>query len=100
MLREIPFKLLLEWEAYDKLEPIGGLRGDWQSAAICRMLMDIAAAKTGSRKRFRTQDFLLEFGEERPVVEVRQTWQEQKMIGQMYAAAFNTPDKPKGRRKK
>jgi hypothetical protein len=93
MLRKLPFKQLLAWEAFDELEPIGGRRGDWQAASICSMLMNLAG------KRARTSDCLLEFGEEREVPPApapqRQTWQEQKMIGMMFAAAS-----AKGGRKK
>ena len=89
MLRRLPFKQLLEWEAFDQLEPIGGRRGDWQAASICSMLANIAIAKGRSRKRFQVKDFLLEFGNARPSPSGRrQTWQEQKMILMQIAEAM------------
>lgn len=90
MLGELSFKQLLEWEAFDELHPIGEKRGDWQAASICRVMMDIAAAQCGSKKRFRNADFLLEFKDE-PESELEsqpksQTWQEMKMYARMYVA--------------
>ena len=88
MLGELSFKQLLGWEAFDALHPIGELRGDWQAASICRVMMDIAAAQSGSKKRFRNTDFLLEFKDEpeQVVQPRRQTWQEMQMIARMYVA--------------
>ena len=98
----------IKWRAYDETEPIGGARGDWQAASISSSLWNIAAMQAGSKKRFRTSDFLLEFGDdEKPIVEAAeplrksvytQTWQEQKMIGMMYAAAFNSDEQKKKKR--
>lgn len=93
MLRELPAKQFLEWQMFDQLNPIGDLRRDWQAASICAVIANIAAAQGRSKKRFKVQDFLLEFGEERERPERRQTWQEQKMIIQMVHAAFNSPKK-------
>jgi hypothetical protein len=91
LLHELSWRQFLAWKAYDELEPIGGLRGDWHAASICTMLANIAAAQSGSKKRFRVADFLLEFGPERAPIETpRQTWQEQKMIAMMCAAAANS----------
>lgn len=99
MLRELPSGEFMEWQAYDKIEPIGGLRGDWHAASICATLMNIACARAGSKTRFKPKDLLLEWREEQPTVEVpaapRQSWQEQKMIAMMFAAASNTPTKRK-----
>lgn len=104
MLRELPFKKLLEWEAFDQLHPIGDRRGDWQAASICRVMMDIAAASCGSKKRFRNSDFLLEEftdQEREPLEEPKQTWQEMKMLARMFATqsqADLTKKKKKTRR--
>lgn len=76
--------------AYDLLEPIGDLRGDYQAASVCSVIANIAAGQSGSNKRFRVQDFMLEFGNEREIPQAEsaptQTWQEQKMIGMMFAS--------------
>lgn len=97
MLRGMPWKDLMRWQAYDAIEPIGGVRGDWQSASVCSSVMNAMAISHGSRKRFRTQDFLLEFtDEERPKVEVQaqgQTWQEMRMYAQMFALSSTSKKK-------
>jgi len=88
VLEELTFPQFLEWFAYDALEPIGGRRGDWQAASVCSAIANTAAARSGSKKRFLTRDFLLEFGADKPTpAPSRQTWQEQKMIAMMFAAA-------------
>lgn len=100
MLREMPWRQFLEWEAYDQVEPIGQKRGDWQAASIVTALYNVAASLTRSRKRWRVKDWLLEFTTEGPskavVTPARQTWQEQKSIAMMFAAMANaTPAKRK-----
>ena len=87
------------------LEPIGGLRGDWQAASVCAMLANLEAARRGAKHVFEPSDFLLEFKEksdeprvERPTpAPPRQSWQEMKMIGMAWAAASQAPRK-RGRR--
>lgn len=99
MLREMSFTDFLQWQAYDQIEPIGAVRGDWQAASICSMMANLTAMYAGSKKRYRTKDFLLEFGEEREVKETkddgRQSWQQQKMIAQMFVAMANAGTKRK-----
>ena len=95
MLRELTFKQFLELREYDRISPIGDRRGDWQAAAICALLANLAATRGHSRKRFKVKDFLLEFGDEK--IAPRQTWQEQKMIAQMVAIALTEPDKKRKR---
>jgi len=98
MLRQLSMKKFLEWMAFDKLEPIGDKRGDWQAAVICSTLANIAVAKTRSRKRFKTKQFLLEFGPDKPLAQgQQQSWQEMKMIAQMVAIAFTDRPKKKGK---
>ncbi len=91
----------MQWKAFDDVDPIGGKRGDWNAASVSSILMNIAAGRNGSRKRFKPADMLLEYGldykpaKEGEVAPVtgRQTWQEMKMIGMMWAAASNSPKK-------
>lgn len=99
MLRRMSFTQLLEWMAYDQISPIGSRRGDWQAASICSAIMNAAAAQTGSKHRFSTSDFMLEFGKERAKVEPRhQTVEEMKFIARMYVAQSNADEKKKKRR--
>ena len=69
MLRETPFWKLLQWRAFDQIEPFGEHRADWHAAQICATLMNIAAKEM----KFRPRDLLIEFkdpevvGKEAPV---------------------------------
>lgn len=88
------------------MEPIGGLRGDWQAATVCAAVMNAAAMRAGSRRRFRVKDFLLVFkNKETPVPEAggsddgeRQSWQTMKFYARMYAAAANADQQRKRKR--
>ncbi len=92
MLRELTWDEFLEWQAFDKIEPIGGVRGDWQAASICSTLVNVAAIQRGGKYRSRPVDWLMEYGDEKPPMEVkedvtpRKTWQELKFIAQMWVA--------------
>ena len=90
MLEELPARRFLEWFAFDQVEPIGGLRGDWQAAAIMSQLTNIAIMRAGGEHRTRPKDFLLEYGQRAvQVVEERpkqKSWQELKFIAQMWVA--------------
>lgn len=101
MLREIPWHTLLEWEAFDKVEPIGGVRGDWQAASICSQLTNLAVMQRGGKYRTRPADWLLEYGDEKPRVEVKEekpaarSWQELKFTAQMWVADSKAKRKKK-----
>jgi hypothetical protein len=106
MLRDMPWRQFREWMEYDKLEPIGGKRGDWQAASVCAMLLNAAALQRSGKleMRFRPEMFLLEYDARSapdsnapaastapaapaPATKGRgQSWQEQKMIAQMWVA--------------
>lgn len=52
---------MVEWEAYDELEPIGGFRQDYRFAQLCCLIADVAQAfgsKKGKRKKFSPSDFM------------------------------------------
>lgn len=99
MLKELPFAQFREWQAFDQIEPIGGIRGDWQVASVCATVMNALHMRVGSRERFSPSDFMLKFDSvvkeaKKDPAKVQpartrytQTWQEQKMIGMMFAAA-------------
>jgi hypothetical protein len=58
---------LSEWEAYDRIDPIGGFRLDYEAAAIQSQIQNIALAawaKKGSKPEFTTyKDFMPLWGE-------------------------------------
>lgn len=57
-----------EWEAYDRLEPIGGYREDYRFAQVCLMLHKLMQMQRGDGKHTRADihDFML-WGPERHV---------------------------------
>lgn len=97
--------------AYDAIEPIGGLRGDWQAASICAQVMNAAALiRTGKvRLDFKAKDFLLAFKdsleakkEEQPITKEQPkaevpSWQRMKMIARMHVALSNADEARKKR---
>lgn len=105
MLRRMSWSLFQDWRDFDQVEPIGGVRGDWQAASICATLTTIAAARAGGGGRiFSPEEMLLKF-KAKDVEVVKepdapaQSWQEQKMIGMMWAAASNADQRRRKRRK-
>jgi outer membrane receptor for ferric coprogen and ferric-rhodotorulic acid len=95
MLSEISYETFAEWRAFDRIDPIGGKRGDWQVASVISTLLNLHMARLRKRKTFSPEDFLLEWQEAaRPVMErdvsgPRKSWQEMKSIGRMVAAFDN-----------
>lgn len=53
---------LSEWQAYDRLEPIGDKRGDYQAALVAMVVTSVFGGK--SSKAPRLEDFLLQFDAE------------------------------------
>lgn len=92
MLAEMPFKEFLRWRAFDVVDPIGGRRGDWQSAAMCSTLANCFAMLTKSKKRWTPEQFLLEFDAARKEApkapDYRPNWQQMKMIAQAWSVAL------------
>lgn len=79
--------------AYAELEPFDETRADVRAASICSLLANIHRDTKKKREPFTIADFLLVYGDDvKPASpKKRQTWQEQKLIGQMMAIAFNEP---------
>ena len=49
---------LAEWEAFDRLEPIGGYKQDFRFAQLCDLVYVLAAAANGHKVKSKIQDFL------------------------------------------
>lgn len=62
MLREMSMRQFMLWYEFDKVEPIGGLRGDWQAAAICSVIFNTMAKFSRSKERMTVEQFMPEFG--------------------------------------
>ena len=92
MLNEITWEQFQEWLAYEVVEPFGEKRADWQAASVCAVVANAASITSGSRKRFKVSDFLLEFDEEEKAIPGQgpaQNWQRHKMIAKMFATIAN-----------
>lgn len=63
MLRGLTAKQLIEWRAYDAIEPLGDDRDDYRAASIREMVFNMAVA---SKDRRPLKDFLLEWEPEDP----------------------------------
>lgn len=86
MLAKITWREFLEWVTFFELEPFDQEREDLRAASICAAVANSVRNHKKRPKAFVPADFVLSFGDhKRP----KQTWQEQKQIGQMMAAMFN-----------
>jgi hypothetical protein len=92
-LERITSSQLAEWEAYDRIEPIGGYRQDYRFAQVCHLIFDLAQSiygKRGQRRKSSPMDFM-PWGPEQKVPVKKQTVEEMK---QTMIAAF----KPKAKK--
>lgn len=107
MLRQMTWRDLGEWAAFAEIEPFDERRADLRTASVVKAISDVWEAwkqaqkrRPGTPKVRPVDQFALPFGDIPPPAKVvkreRQTWQQQKEIFKMFAAAFNTADpKPK-----
>jgi hypothetical protein len=106
MLREMSWNEFQEWQAFDLIHPIGDRRGDWQAAQVCSAIWNTAFARSGSAKRLKPSDFLLEFVQEAPpdatptkdAKTPATSWQHMKFIAMTQAALANADELKKNRR--
>jgi len=98
MLDEIPYELLVEWRAFDQIEPFGFIRQDWQSASITAGISNVIAASVRSKQRFKVEDFLLKFRTAEEIQTVIDSvaqaapavdWKRMKLIARLCAADAN-----------
>lgn len=79
MLAGMTGRQVAEWRAYYQIEPFGEYRADLRSAIIASTF-----ANCFSRKRFKVEDFMPEFGPRR-----RQSVEEMKAIFSLFVQAHN-----------
>lgn len=99
MLRSLTARQFQQWLLYLDIEPIESLRADYRAAQIVSMLANINRDTKKRANPFTPEDFLLKFSTEeshKKEEPKRQSWQEQKMIAQMFSAAF-APKRAKGK---
>lgn len=86
MLDELSWFELLEWMEFADLEPFDEERADMRAGSICATIANVNRDPKKRAAAFTAADFALSFGDkQRP----RQTWQQQKAIGQLLVGAFN-----------
>jgi hypothetical protein len=101
---------LEEWMIYERMEPFGDRRADWQAASICAATMNAAVLqRTGKvQMLFRPAQFLLEFNDEpvaakkegEPAPAPTQNWQGMKFIARQMTALANAEAKVAAKRKR
>ena len=99
MFRSMTKQEFLDWWAFDMIEPIGGTRGDYQSAQMCTAMMNGFAVLARSKKRFKLDDFLFKWGKDfvdaAPASDGKTPWQQMKLVAKMWAASAKADeDKP------
>ncbi len=52
----MPARLFYEWQAYNRLSPIGAWRGDWQAAMVAAVIANSRRGKNG--RKYRVNDFM------------------------------------------
>lgn len=79
MLRRMSCRQLMEWQAFDILEPFGPERADLRSGAILNVLMNAHRDVKKQRKPFTLAECVPMFGDsERP--KKRMTWQQMQAV--------------------
>lgn len=90
-MEQLTSEQLSEWEAYDRLEPIGRQRDDYRTALLCSVVTNIARSvwhKKGTKPKMTTiNDFLLQWGVESQTTNAskKQSVEEMKSILQAIA---------------
>jgi len=87
ILRGLTAKQFRGWEIYYELEPFNEERADYRAASICATLANVNRGK--NQRPYKTEDFLLRFGdrgeEERPKQTRQQQWEMLKLLAAMHA---------------
>jgi len=98
---------LSEWEAYDRLDPIGSFREDFRTAQLSSIVINTARALYGKKgvKMTAPIDFMPEWGkeEEQVVTASAQTTEEMRGVFQGIARVFKErpmPPPPKSKKVK
>jgi hypothetical protein len=105
LLRRIPGSLLLAWAAYDAIEPIGGRRGDWHTAALIATQANCHRNTKLFPRPFHARDFLMNFEAEvmvppvaRPEQKKAKSPQELLALAQRTALLYNRDNQARQKR--
>lgn len=88
---------MAEWEAYDRLDPMGDWREDYRLAFLCSLMMNIAIKQGGQKGAKLTEplDFMLVWDEEKKQGSTEQSPEE--ILAIFTAMASNMKTKPKNK---
>lgn len=102
MIREMGSRTqLLDWMAWNDIEPFGDLRRDYQAAQVVAALVNIYRNKAKFPEPFPTSMFLLSFGQpDKGIPKAKKKdWRELKAMAKVLAQMYNDELKPKRRRR-
>jgi len=98
MLGKISWAKFIRWQAFDELDPIGGLRHDYLTASIVSMMVNLRRDHEKYPDPVPLKTFLLEWGKKaKKLLDTNpkpkgKSWQELKLIGQMMAGLYNAAE--------
>jgi hypothetical protein len=96
MLGEISWTEFIEWMVFNEVEPFDPIRADMRAASVCATVANVNRDRKKRSRPFKSEDFVLHWGDGIPQ-KPRQTWQQQKMIGKMVAAMYNSEPRKRGK---
>lgn len=101
-MNELTSIQLSEWEAYDRLDPIGGWRSDFRIASLISIIVNIARSVWGKEgiKMSVPLDFMPEWDKEIELETKQQTVEEMKQILLSIASRQNKEVERKKRKEK
>jgi len=102
LLNELTSRQLSEWQAYDRLDPIGEWRADFRMAYLCTIVTNIARKVHGEKgaKMAVPLDFMPEWGKEdgeESIVQTKQTAEEMRQVMLAITRTQNRKTKKKKR---
>lgn len=103
MLDQLTSAQLSEWEAFNRLEPVGEFRRDYRIATLTSIIYNFASSfggKSGKRVVSKPQDFMLWLDQPEKGSEKEQSVDEMKEAVFAIAASAKKTGPPKNLRKK
>ena len=99
MLDQLTGIQLGEWEAYDRIEPVGEYRRDYRIASLTAMIYNVASSfgsgKHGKRKVAKPQDFMAWLDSKPPEKTEKQSVSEMKKALYLIASSADPKKKKK-----
>lgn len=93
VLRELSLREFFEWQAFNELEPIGGVRGDYHAAQIVTALANLLGRDPKKQPTpYELKDFLLVFGEPDGPTRTQSNAEKVRLLRAWAGYAAGTPD--------